>query len=75
MKTEINSRFIWRDLHDADIFHITYSFDRGDREMFRTALSIHIDDIEGVFGDELYEKCVKLNQAESYDLFIDVLGY
>ena len=65
---------IWRDKFDADIFHVGYRWPMKHNDNFhqRCALSIHIDDIEGMFGEKFHE-AVKELSAGSME-FIELNG-
>jgi len=55
MSTNTYERRIMRDEFDNDIFHLGYRWvDDHKHEHKRLACSVHIDDIEGMFGEESY---------------------
>lgn len=59
---------IRRDSEDENHFFIIY-------EGLRTkmiGLMIHVDDIQGVFGDELYQASRKMKPGESKEISINV---
>jgi len=61
--------FLARSPIDEDVFHVGYRWtDRGKFELKRLAFSIHIDDIEGVFGEDTYIRARNLEPGEAANL-------
>jgi hypothetical protein len=55
------NKFIFRCDFDENIYFIGYSWRNDNGKLFkRIAATIHVDDIEGVFGEAVYEKAVDI---------------
>lgn len=62
----MNNRQIIRSTIDSDIFHIAYEWQSksGGIRVTRLACTIHMDDIAGVFGEEVAEPAIYLAKGE-----------
>ena len=65
-------KLIARDSYDTDMFHVYYRWPSKVKAGYlqKLAFTIHVDDIEGIFGKFFYRK---LEDMEG-DMFIDLEG-
>jgi len=70
------NQYIYRDPYDRDMFHVghTYRHDQlPKRKYSRTAFNIHVDDIAGIFGDQLYDMVIDMEPGQKQIIFVS--GY
>ena len=56
----MSEQVIIHDKFDPDIYHLGYRWQRGHIWLQRLAATIHVDDIEGLFGSEILEQVKKI---------------
>lgn len=62
------SQVIIRDGFDHDMFHLGYEWRKNNRTYKRLACNIHIDDIDGLLGSDIYSMAKDMRPGDERDL-------